>query len=473
MTWLCAIFILPAMCASADLLEDVRFSEPEPLGSGLEGVERLRFELPEAEGINVDGRLDEPVWSEPAAHLGRFRLGLSAVPARHSREAWAAWDADNLYFAVRLQREPGTELRVNTRENDNGKIWEDDEIEVFLDPFNTGTEYFQIIINSEGFLFDARHNLVLVPDPGAAGPGEMKLERVSDRKWSSELRRAVNIEDEWWTAEMAVPLRALGLAGASAGHSLGFNITSADWDTGEYTCLSPTSNWHDPLQFGVLALGRPRVEVTDLTLGNVGAGGNLLRARVRDLTGEGGSYTLVVTFTTDAGRVTSRREFTLEPDRSRRVSVRFRPWGTSSMTGDWSRMCRGSWRADIEIVGDDGRRVYMTRRVGTFAPLLTLDLSSSATFTGGRPVKVAARLGLGSSTARSAVLTARLTDERGRVMREHQIGRAGGAVMSAWLPVDDLAPGTYTLELVAGLHEHRIARATETLRVASSPWASR
>ena len=184
MTWLCAIFILPAMCASADLLEDVRFSEPEPLGSGLEGVERLRFELPEAEGINVDGRLDEPVWSEPAAHLGRFRLGLSAVPARHSREAWAAWDADNLYFAVRLQREPGTELRVNTRENDNGKIWEDDEIEVFLDPFNTGTEYFQIIINSEGFLFDARHNLVLVPDPGAAGPGEMKLERVSDRKWS-------------------------------------------------------------------------------------------------------------------------------------------------------------------------------------------------------------------------------------------------------------------------------------------------
>jgi hypothetical protein len=106
---------LLATVAGAELLEDVRFSDPKSARSCVEELERLRFELPEAAGMTVDGRLDEAVWSDPAASLGKFRLGLSAVPARHTREAWACWDAENLYFAVRLQREPGTELRVNTR----------------------------------------------------------------------------------------------------------------------------------------------------------------------------------------------------------------------------------------------------------------------------------------------------------------------------------------------------------------------
>ncbi|HUS79977.1 MAG TPA: sugar-binding protein, partial [Armatimonadota bacterium] len=255
---------LPLRAARAELLEDVRFSEPRAERSGLEGVQRLRFELPEAGPIKVDGMLDEPVWSNPTAHLGKFRLGVSAVPARHTREAWAAYDGRNLYFAVRLQREPGTQLRVRTTANDDSKIWEDDEIELFLDPFNTGTEYFHIILNSAGYFYDARNNNVLVPDPGGVGPADMKLERLTDLSWSSGLQQGIAIEDNWWTAELAVPFDNIGLTGAPAGHALGFNITSADWDTEEYTCLSPTTNWHDPLQFGVLVLGKPRVEVEEL-----------------------------------------------------------------------------------------------------------------------------------------------------------------------------------------------------------------
>ncbi len=453
--------LVPAL-ACAELLEAVRYSEPEAARSGVEGVERLRFELAEAAGMSIDGRLDEAVWSDPAAHLGTFRLGLSAVPARHTREAWAAWDAEYLYFAVRLQREPGTELRVNTREDENSAIWEDDEIEVFLDPFNAGTEYFQLIINSEGFLFDAQHNYRLVPDPGGAGPGDMKLQRESDDTWASGLVREIAIEDDYWTAEMAVPLQSLGLTGAPAGHSLGFNITSADWDTEEYTCLSPTSDWHDPLQFGVLVLGQPRVAVSDLTLGNVGAGSNMFSARVKDLTGADADYTLALTLITDAGSVRATKDFSLPAGERERPMLTFQPRGNGSPQGEWS--------AEIEIVDAAGRSAFAARREGVFLQPLSLTLGSHATFTDGRPIAVAARLGLGSMTARSVTVTALLRDQAGRVVADHELGRPHGSIINAWMPVDELAPGTYTLELVAGRDDKRIGRAAQTLRVAASPF---
>jgi len=83
---------------------------------------------------------------------------------------------------------------------------------------------------------------------------------------------------------------------------------------------------------------------------------------------------------------------------------------------------------------------------------------------------LAARLGLGSVTARSVELTARLLDEGGRAVREQTIGRAGGPILSARLPVDRLAPGTYTLELSAQYRDRVVARATDALRVAASPF---
>ncbi|MGD9497323.1 MAG: carbohydrate-binding family 9-like protein, partial [Armatimonadota bacterium] len=271
-----AALLVAAGAAPAQLLEEVRFVRAQPPAAAVPQAERLRFAPPRAERPPVlDGRLDEAVWEQPDAYLGAFRLGLSATPARHAREAWAAYDDEHLYLAVRLEREPGTELRVFTLEDDDSAVWEDDEVELFVDPFSSGSEYFQMIVNSAGVLYDAHHLVVQVPDPGGAGPGEMKLERVSDDAWSSGLRRAVSIEDKQWIVEMALPLASVGLAGAPAGHELGVNLTSADWDTEEYTCLSPTSDWHDPRQFGVLRLGEPHLAIDEIDLEGVGPGRNL------------------------------------------------------------------------------------------------------------------------------------------------------------------------------------------------------
>lgn len=456
-----AATVVSASAAQAQLLEEIRFVPAEAPEAAVPEADRLHFAPPRAEQPPaLDGRLDEPVWQEPGAYLGAFRLGLSATPARHAREAWGAYDGDYLYVAVRLQREPDTELRVLTLEDDDSAVWEDDEVEVFVDPFSTGSEYFQMIVNSAGVLYDASHLMVEVPDPGGAGPGDMKLERRSDEAWSSGLRRAVFTEDERWTVEMALPLASLGLAGAPAGHELGVNLTSADWDTEEYTCLSPTSDWHDPRQFGALTLGEPRLAVDEIDLSGVGPGRNLMRIDARHLSGPAGEYRLSLTIEAPGQWLQRSTDFALAEGGRREVGLVFDVQAQ-----------RGAWSARIDITDAAGAAVFATRRTGALPGPMTVRLGSRATLADGPPVPVTARLGVGRLTARGLTLVARLVDQAGSFAAEQEVGRVEGPVLSAVMPVDGLRPGLYRLEIAAVSDGAVVAAGNDLLRVAASPFA--
>ncbi len=446
--------------ADAPVLEQVRFTRPEPPEADVPEVDRLRFEMPRAEQPpTIDGRLQEDIWQTEAASLGTFRLGLSATPARHTREAWAAYDRQNLYFGVKLEREPGTELRVQTLEPDDGAIWEDDEVEVFIDPFRSGTSYYQMILNSEGVLYDASHRVVEVPDPRAASPGATRRERVTDDSWDSGLRRAVHIEDEWWSIEMALPLGSIGLAGAPAGHRLSFNITSADWDTEEYTTLSPVSNWHDPRQFGVGVLGEPRVRVIDLDMSGVGPGRNLLTVEVEHLQGPEGRYELSLRFEASGQWLHNAVQFDLGAGERGRAGVPF--------TVEASE---GPWEAAIELSDPTGRLVFATRRTGALPGPMQVTLGSLAALTDSPPIRLSARLGVGRLTARRLSLSARLLDGADQVVAEQEIGAPDGPGIEAVVPVAHLQPGAYTVELVARREGETVAVGRTSFRLAPSPF---
>ncbi|MGC9319440.1 MAG: sugar-binding protein, partial [Armatimonadota bacterium] len=422
--------------------------------------DRMHFAPPMADQPpELDGRLAEDLWEAGGAHLGSFRLGLSPAPARHAREAWAAYDQQALYVAVRLQREPGTELRVLTHEADEGAIWEDDEIEMFLDPFLTGTHYYQLILNSEGVLYDAQHRLVEVPDPGGSEPGATRMERRTDLSWSSGLQRAVAIEETHWTVEMALPLASVGLEGAPAGHQLGFNLTSADWDTEEYTTLSPVSDWHDPRQFGILALGDPRVRVRELDLSGVGHGRNLLRLELEHLRGPTGGFLLSMTFEAPWQWLQRERAFTIAEGDLARVGLVFDVQADS-----------GPWNARIQVLGPDRRPVYVSRRTGVLPGPMQVRLASRASFADGPAVPVVVRLGVGRLTARRLSLRARLLAPGGEVVAEQAIGAAEGPVMAAVMPLADLAPGIYALQVDALSDGEMVASGSDALRVAASPF---
>ena len=453
------VVLLLSGVAHGQVLESVQFSKTAAPAVSTQAGKRPTFELPRAEPRKIDGDLTEACWQEPTAHLGRFKLGLSSTVARHSRQAWAAYDDANLYFAIKLQREPGTDLRAEVHTPDDPMVWEDDELEIFLDPFRTGTEYFQIIINSAGTVYDARHRYKTVLDPGGAGPTDTKLERETDATWSSGIVCGIAIKDDYWTVEAALPLAGIGLSGAPVGHAVHFNITSADWDTGEYTTLCPNSDWHDPKQLGAAVLGKTRLQVTSLRLEGVGAGKNSLRMSAQDLAATGGRYALTLEMTTGTDQITQSREFGLQPGATARVGIAFELEAT-----------KGPWQADVRILDDRHRPVFAARRSGNIPAPLSVGLRSRATFADGRPVLVAARVGLGSLTSRRIELVARLVDAHGRARAVQNLGRPTGAQMTAWMPVKGLAPGSYRLRLEAILGADTVAQAQAALQIGESPF---
>lgn len=455
------VVLLVASSASSQVLEGVRYSRPGAEADAGAGVERPSHALPRTAPV-MDGNLGDACWRHEKAYLGAFRLGLSPTPAAHSREAWACYDAENLYFAIKLQREPGVELRTLIKEDDDPQIWEDDEVEIFLDPFGSGTTYYQIILNSIGAVYDAFHSLSVVPDPKGAGPTDTMLERTTDGGWSCEAQREIAIHDDYWTIELALPLDSVGLAGAPAGHQVRFNVTSADWDTGEYTCLAPVSDWHDPQQFGALTLGEKRLDVTSIHVGRVGLGVCSMRARIADLSGEAGEYTMDVSINTSKGKARSERAFSLAAD------------GRESLLLALDvRAVDGPWEADVRIVDARSRSVFAARRTGTVLPPLALKMKSRAAFADGADVRVAASIGLGDVTARRVELQAQLLDGRGRVVAEQDLGQPASANLTARMPVVQLEPGTYRLRLKAIQDDETIATAEDVLQVGTSPFAGR
>lgn len=186
----------------------------------------------------IDGKLDDACYQSavaafPFVELGRPRF----VPAQ--TQVWAAWDADRLYLAARMN-EPILDPAANRRgdfqqqvaEHD-GPVWTDDCLEVFLDPACQGREYYQLAVNALGTIYDARGR---------------------DQKFESGAAAAARVDDGSWSVELAVPLESLGIAASDQGRVLGANFARERKHDGEISSWSPLTQLAEPAQFGRIAL---------------------------------------------------------------------------------------------------------------------------------------------------------------------------------------------------------------------------
>src|SRR5687767_2822402 len=82
------------------------------------------------DAIRVDGKLDERSWTR-ASRASAFRhIYDPARPSNYPTEAAIVWDDDNLYVAFDcIDAEPW-----GTKKNRDDRLWEEEVVEVFLDP---------------------------------------------------------------------------------------------------------------------------------------------------------------------------------------------------------------------------------------------------------------------------------------------------------------------------------------------------
>lgn len=155
----------------------------------------------------IDGKLDDEAWMQvaglPGAVLGGWRTMASGqIPAKiapQQRLVYLGWDSAALYIGLQAYVADPGDLRVDG----NGNVFLGDCLEVHLKI--PGGEYFQFGVDFEG-------NFAPGPIPQGVDATLVKTQ--------------TELEDNYWTAEMAIPWEVLGVtpeAGARFGVAFSAN----------------------------------------------------------------------------------------------------------------------------------------------------------------------------------------------------------------------------------------------------------
>ena len=110
-----------------------------------------RLAVPRASApVAADGRLDEPDWAR-AARTGPLGTPSGKGKARQRTEVRLLWDEANLYLAF----ECADDDAWSTSTEHDADLWEQDVVEVFIDPDGDGKTYAELQVSPAGVLFDA------------------------------------------------------------------------------------------------------------------------------------------------------------------------------------------------------------------------------------------------------------------------------------------------------------------------------
>ncbi len=148
----------------------------------------------------IDGRLDEAVW-ERATQTATFVNTMSGASAAFEATARLAWTETHLLVAFSVE----DDFLKCTFDGHDAHLWEQDVVEVMIDPNGDGRDYFELQLSPTGLVFDTRFDTRRQPQP------------FGHVAWSSDLDGAVDARgtpnddgrDRGYRAEMAIPFAAL------------------------------------------------------------------------------------------------------------------------------------------------------------------------------------------------------------------------------------------------------------------------
>ncbi|MBU0715280.1 MAG: hypothetical protein KJ964_07985 [Verrucomicrobia bacterium] len=213
----------------------------------------------------IDGVLNDACWNN-AVEMGPFVLADGKGLPQEGAWAYMAHDGTNLYLAVeceeslldeRLQRTH--EIRRGVKTHD-GEVWQDDSVEVFIG--GKGKEYYRLVVNSLGVVYDARN------ESGA-----------DNKTWESGVSVGVGADDKIWRVELSLDKQKCGIA-LDTGGPIRVNIGRNRWPVEEHTSWSPASGGlHKPEQFGTASLsGKAPIGIKAVKWGGIEDGVNAWRA---------------------------------------------------------------------------------------------------------------------------------------------------------------------------------------------------
>ena len=177
---LCLLYILPASAKDIDY-ETAR-------------LEKRLHPAKITDKITIDGRLDEPVWTNaPRAVEFTQREPEEGEQASEQTEVRILYDQENLYFGVTAK---DTEVRraIIAELKKDFSVDNGDSFQIVLDTFHDERNAYQFIINPAGAKWDAQ----------IANEG-----REVNQSWDGVWYVNARVGDDGWNAEIAIPFKTL------------------------------------------------------------------------------------------------------------------------------------------------------------------------------------------------------------------------------------------------------------------------
>lgn len=249
--------------------------DPTTCGRALWSVPWVTY-IPQAGTLAAGG-----VWPEASAFTGLCSLSGGQL-SRSQPVFWVARDAEKMIVAWRVPR-LGDRPLAKLATEDDGPLWNDDSVEIFLDPGHTHRDYLQFMVNAAGTRADARGR---------------------DLTWDGEWQVHIAEEPQGWAGVALIPFRTLQATPPGEGTIWAANFAVdrspqqrpvSAWEPEEqnltWARLGSGSTFHEPVSFGhlifravervqIISLGEPwrrqlhvqgastapvRVELTGLT----------------------------------------------------------------------------------------------------------------------------------------------------------------------------------------------------------------
>jgi Domain of unknown function (DUF4838)/Carbohydrate family 9 binding domain-like len=245
------VFPPEALAKLADLLTRGRAKTPE--GS----VYRRRIELLEKEFTPARRAL------VPVLRSGEQTLELPLVATAERVEAltpirlfslsgeampdptWfkAGWTPEGIHLEILCFERSMDRIRTVCTAHDQAGLWDDDCVEVFLNPDPKGARTsYHYIVNSKGITWDGRIGFGV--EAGEA--------------WNGTARASTSVEPKRWRVRLTIPFADLGIARPATGLTLRANVYRTRWASGsrETSAWSPTNDpdYSVSKRYGILVL---------------------------------------------------------------------------------------------------------------------------------------------------------------------------------------------------------------------------
>ena len=242
-----------------------------------------QYEAPQiSEPIVVDGVLSEAVWESAPWTDEYIKYGTVATPTSTATRAKLAWDSQYLYVGVEAE---DADIWSTFTAHD-GNLWEEDVLELFIDPEGDADGYLEFEVSPRNVVFD---QWVERPLFSEGGPSHLQWE-------ASGMQTAVHINgtlggddvttaerqdtDTGWSMELALPWSDIAIVSGvmalppNPGETWRINVTRYDYRRSgqELSQWSPSSvkgAWHEPGQYGYVTFGARATSVDRSTWGTL------------------------------------------------------------------------------------------------------------------------------------------------------------------------------------------------------------